>query len=221
MEFFEKFLTHITTEGHKAPLDFFSWHSYAGIGENIAFAAYARDMLDRFGFAETESILNEWNPGIHCRGTLADAAHIGAMMVALQHTSVDMLMYYDATLESSYGGMFNPLTRTPFKAYHSFRGFGQLYKMGYQYPIEGADHGRVTENVYALAAGNAPCGADATERALLLFNLGGETSVTAPDGEWTLSVLDDSRDFASVGTVCGGESLTIPAEGAALLTHHS
>ena len=213
IEFFEKFLAHITTEGHEAPLDFFSWHSYAGIRENIAFAAYAREMLDKFGFTETESILNEWNPGIHRRGTLSDAAHIGSMMVALQNASVDLLMYYDGSMESSYGGMFNPLTRTPFKAYYTFYAFGQLFGLGYQYPIEGAEYGRVTDTVYALAAGNA----DASRRAVLLFNLGGETTVTAPDGEWTLLVLDESHDLTPVGTVHGGETVMVPAEGGAML----
>ena len=213
IEFFEKFLAHITTEGHEAPLDFFSWHSYAGIRENIAFAAYAREMLDKFGFTETESILNEWNPGIHRRGTLADAAYIGSMMVALQNSSVDLLMYYDGSMESSYGGLFNPLTRTPFKAYYTFYGFGQLFGLGYQYPIEGAEYGRVTDTVYALAAGNA----DASRRAVLLFNIGGETTVTVPDGEWTLLVLDESHDLTPVGTVHGGEAVMVPAEGGAML----
>ena len=213
IEFFEKFLAHITAEGHEAPLDFFSWHSYAGIHENIAFAAYAREMLDKFGFTETESILNEWNPGIHRRGTLADAAYIGSMMVALQNSSVDLLMYYNGNMESSYGGLFNPLTRTPFKAYYTFYGFGQLYGLGYQYPIEGAEYGRVTDTVYALAAGNT----DATRRAVLLFNIGGETTVTAPDGEWTLLVLDEAHDLTPVGTVHGGEAVMVPAEGGAML----
>ena len=214
IEFFEKFLAHITAEGHEAPLDFFSWHSYAGINENIAFAAYAREMLDKFGFSDTESILNEWNPGIHRRGTLADAAYIGSMMVALQNSSVDLLMYYDGSMESSYGGMFNPLTRAPFKAYYTFYGFGQLFGLGCQYPIEDADPcGRLTDTVYALAAGNA----DATERAVLLFNLGGETTVTAPDGEWTLCLLDGEHDLTPVGTVHGGEAVMVPAEGGAML----
>ena len=214
IEFFERFLTHITTEGHKAPLDFFSWHTYAGIGENIAFAAYAREMLDKFGFTETESILNEWNPGIHRRGTLSDAAYIGSMMVALQNSSVDLLMYYDGSIESTYGGLFNPLTRTPFKAYYTFCGFGQLYGLGYQYPIEDTDPcGRLTDTVYALAAGNA----DASKRAVLLFNLGGETQVTAPEGEWTLLLLDDAHDLTPVGRVRGGESFGLPAEGAGML----
>ena len=214
VEFFEKFLTHITTDGHRAPLDFFSWHSYAGVEDNVAFAAYARERLDAFGFTETESILNEWNPGTHRRGTLADAAFVGAMMVGMQYTSVDMLMYYLATFESDYGGLFNPITCTPFKAYYAFLAFGKLYRLGYQYPIEGASDGRVTDTVYGLAAGNA----DAAKRAVLLFNLGGESELTVPDGTWTISLLDGEHDLTPVATVGGGEIVTIPAEGGLLLT---
>ena len=214
IEFFEKFLAHITSEGHRAPLDFFSWHSYSGTAENIRYAAYAREMLDKFGFTETESILNEWNPGIHRRGTLADAAHIGSMMVAMQNAPVDLLMYYDGTLESSYGGMFNPLTRTPFKAYHAFRGFNELYKLGTQYPIEGAaPDGQIGGGLYALAAGDET----ATHRALLLFNTGDTATLTAPDGEWEVYLLDEDHDLEPVGKVKGGETLHVPAEGGMML----
>ena len=214
VEFFEKFLAHITTDGHRAPLDFFSWHSYAGVSENVAFAAYARYMLDTFGFTETESILNEWNPGTHRRGTLADASQIGAMMVGLQHTSVDLLMYYLATFESGYGGMFNPITRKPFKAYYAFYAFGHLYDLGYQYPIEGAEaDGRVSDTVYALAAGRT----DGSERAVMLVNVGGETAVQAPEGTWTVCVLDGEHDLEPTGEVREGESFTVPAEGLVML----
>jgi hypothetical protein len=122
-------------------------------------------------------------------------------------------MYYDGSMESTYGGMFDPVHRVPFKAYFTFLGFGKLYKLGYQYPIEGAEYGRITDTVYALAAGNA----DATERAVLLFNLGGETALTAPEGEWTLCLLDESHDLTPVGTVHGGEAVMVPAEGGAML----
>ena len=212
IEFFEKFLAHITTDGHIAPLDFFSWHSYAGLGENIAFAAYAREMLDKHGFTETESILNEWNPGIHRRGTLADASQIGAMMAAMQDSSVDMMAYYDGSLESSYGGMFNPVTRTPFKAYHAFRAWGELYRLGTQYAIEGVREGnRLTDTLFAVAAGNE------AGRAVLLVNVGEEAALQAPEGTWTACVLDNEHDLDPAGEVREGETLTVPAEGLVLL----
>ena len=76
LTFFERFLHHITDPQHTAPLDFFSWHSYSGIEENLQYAAYARQRLDAYGLQNTQSILNEWNPGIHNRGKTVDAAQI-------------------------------------------------------------------------------------------------------------------------------------------------
>lgn len=213
IEFFERFLAYIASPDHRAPLDFFSWHSYSGPAENVRYAAYAREMLDKYGFTATESILNEWNPGTHRRGTPADAAYIGAMMVAMQNSPVDMLAYYDGSLESSYGGMFNPLTRTPFKAYHAFRAFHELYKLGTQYQVRGMADGQIADGLYALAAGDR----NAEGRAVLLFNIGGDVRVAAPEGWWTVSVLDGDHDLEPVGTVGGGEAFAVPAEGAVLL----
>ena len=219
IEFFEKFLAHITSPDHRAPLDFFSWHSYAGPTENVRFAAYAREMLDRHGFTATESILNEWNPGIHRRGTLADAAAIGSMLLAMQNSSVDLLMYYDATFESSYGGLFNPLSRTPFKAYYAMVAFNRLFALGTQYRMSDTDEsGQVAAGVYAIAAGdgqgkrailavNAKCTIGQSEDVILL----------APHGTWQLSLLDNDHDLSPVGTVSGNESFVLPADGIALL----
>ncbi len=214
IEFFEGFLDHITSEEHRAPLDFFSWHSYSGPGENVKYAAYAREMLDRYGFTETESILNEWNPGIHRRGTLADAAHIGAMFVAMQNSPVDLLCYYDGQLETSYGGLFNPLTKRPFKAYHTFRAFNELYRLGWQYAIEGTTaDGQVAPGVYALSAGDEA----AERRAVVVYNTGAEVTLTAPDGAWSVAVIDEERDLEVVATVRGGTAVRVPAEGVVLL----
>ncbi len=219
IEFFEKFLAHITSEEHKAPLDFFSWHSYAGPEENIRFAAYAREMLNKHGFTKTESILNEWNPGIHRRGTLADASAIGSMLVAMQNSSVDLLMYYDATMESSYGGLFNPITRKPFKAYYTMAAFNRLYQLGMQYALfDTTEGGKLTAGIYGLAAGDGQ-----GKQAVLVVNgkcIIGQTedvTLTAPEGTWQLSLIDDAHDLSPVATVSGGERIVIPADGLALL----
>ncbi len=219
IEFFEKFLAHITSDGHKAPLDFFSWHSYAGPMENIRFAAYAREMLDKHGFTKTESILNEWNPGTHRRGTTADAAAIATMMIAMQNSSVDLLMYYDATMESSYGGLFNPLTRTPFKAYHTMVAFNRLYQLGTQYALAGESIGGTLENgIFALAAGDG-----AGKYAVMLVNacvVSGqmqEATIVVPNGKWQVSVLDSEHDLSPTAVLQGGESFTLAADAVALL----
>lgn len=67
VEFFHEFLRYISSPAHKSPLDFFSWHSYAGVPETAAYARYARETLDSYGFTNTENILNEWNRGLELR----------------------------------------------------------------------------------------------------------------------------------------------------------
>jgi len=219
IEFFEKFLAHITSDGHRSPLDFLSWHSYSGPEENIRYAIYAREMLDKYGFTETESILNEWNPGTHRRGTLSDASAIGSMMVAMQNSSVDLLMYYGAMLESSYNGLFNPITQKPFKAYFALVAFNRLYQLGTQYVLNGtAEGGKLGAGVYGLAAGN-----EDGKKAILAVNaqclLGQADTITltVPEGTWQVSLLDETHDLSVVTTAEGGESLTLPADGLLLL----
>ncbi len=128
VECFHKFLKF--AKENNLPLDFFSWHSYSDDAEkNIVFEDYARKYLDEYGFTHTESILNEWNPGIDKRGTLEDSAKISDMFLKMQDSRVAMLMYYDGQVYGTYQGLYNPLTYTPFKAYYVFKGFSELYRL--------------------------------------------------------------------------------------------
>ena len=147
IECIEKFLKHISSEKHKSPLDFFSWHSYSGVKINIAYARYCRKLLDKYGFYDTESNLNEWNTGIQLRGTLQDSSNILANMLALQNEPLDMLMYYDIRLESAYCGLYNPINNGAFKAYYSFKAFSYLAEIGTQVKTEVKG-----EVVYAISA---------------------------------------------------------------------
>lgn len=108
---------------------FFSWHSYGSVDQNVLFARYVRTTLDEYGFTKTISIFDEFNPGKGNRGKLVDACLIAMNFLALQKEPLDMLMYYDAQITSTYCGMFNPLTQEPFKAYYSFKAFNELYKL--------------------------------------------------------------------------------------------
>ncbi len=215
IEFFEKFLTHITSPEHTSPLDFFSWHSYADRASNIRFAQYAREMLDQYGFTNTESILNEWNPGIHRRGTLEDATYITDMFVAMQYSPVDMLAYYDGQMQTQYGGMFDPMSWKPFKAFYSFKAFNMLYRLGKQYVLTGADsQGHLGDGVYGLAAMH-PDG----DKAVLLVNTSEDAMVTlAHDmGAYTLYVLDSGHDLAPTAKVQAGEEFVLPAHAVVVL----
>ncbi|MBQ9132328.1 MAG: hypothetical protein IJX62_07655 [Clostridia bacterium] len=157
IEFFIKFLEYIRERN--LPLDFFGWHSYAKVEDNLFFATYPRQMLDEYGYSNCEIHLNEWNPGIKLRGTLKDASNILSMMIALHGTPTDMCMYYDMRYWSGYCGAVDPVSLEPFPAYYAFYGFGALYALGKQ--VECCVDG---EGIYALAA------TDGKKKRLLLVN---------------------------------------------------
>jgi len=146
VDFFEGFLEYI--KENDCPLDFFSWHSYSGVEENIIRAEFARRRLDEYGYKDTEHTLNEWNWRPDLKGTVKHAALTAAMMLGLHDTTLDSAMFYDARCGmGAYSGMFNCLTYEPFPAYYSFVAFGELYKAGSQVRVEG-----LPEGVYACAA---------------------------------------------------------------------
>lgn len=160
LDFFERFLKEMKADN--VPLDFFSWHSYSGAESNVKYADYCRKKLNEHGFYKTESILNEWNTGIMARGTINDCAAVAANMLAMQNSSLDMLMYYDAKTDSAYCGLYNPLyARLPvekkkrvFGVYYVFAAFNELYKLKNQVKTEcnGKD-------IYAVAAFDGDNGA--------------------------------------------------------------
>lgn len=146
IEFLDGFLDYI--KKHDCPLDFFSWHSYGSIEENIIFTEYVGKRLDEAGYQKTEQILNEWNCRPGRKGTLEHASLTAGMMLALQDTSLDSAMFYDARCGlGTYSGMFEAVERTPYPAYYAFVAFGELYKRGRQVEVV------VEENdLYAAAA---------------------------------------------------------------------
>ncbi len=209
--FFEKFLAYIADPIHSAPLDFFSWHSYSGIEENLQYADYARKMLDAHGFTATESILNEWNPGIQNRGKPVDAAQICGMMAALQKSSVDMLMYYDGSI-GSYNGMWDPLTFKRFWGYYAFPAFNALYRLGSE-----AQSDTDTHALRVVAA--TDCSGHAA--LLLVNNTGADVTVTlqltnAP-AAFVMGRIDADHTLDDGDVPFAKDNLTIPVDGIVLL----
>ncbi len=199
IEFFIRFLEYISER--KLPLDFFGWHSYAGVADNKVFARFPREQLDRFGYTDCEIHLNEWNPSFPLRGTLRDAANILAMMIALHETPTDMCMYYDSRYWSSYCGYVNPINMEPFKAYYSFYTFGRLYALGTQVEtvVEGA-------NVYALAAKGEE------GRAAVIVNHSAQDAELSIEGIGDGAkcyIVDENNDFAPCQVDLS--ALTLPA----------
>lgn len=133
----EKFLK--TVKEKNAPLDFFSWHLYSdNIEEFILYAEEARRLLDKYGFESCESILDEWNTDAGPKKIegLHGAAYSGAVLCALQKSSVDISTYYDARMPTWYNGLFKANGRIygktidPLKTFFTFRAFGELYSLG-------------------------------------------------------------------------------------------
>ena len=76
-------------------------------------------------------------------------------MLALQNEPLDMLMYYDIRVSSSYCGLFNPLDGSTFKTYYTFKAFGELLKYKNQVDVKISGDG----GVYAVAGYNGKKGA--------------------------------------------------------------
>ncbi len=118
-----------------APLDFFSWHGYAvEISYIIEKLKQARDMLDEFGFTETESILNEWNYAKDFSVaeykqllSIKGASFTSAYISVCQDGPLDMLMYYDAR-PTVFNNLFDPDFYEARKGYYVLKLWGELLK---------------------------------------------------------------------------------------------
>lgn len=156
----ERFFKYLTRDGKRVPLDFFSWHCYRSTPQAVfSRAECVRNMLDRYGYTETESILNEWNyikswdDFIYSMKqilSIKGAAFTAACMCGCQNdTDIDMLMYYDAS-PGQYNGLFDFYTNAPIKGYYPFKMFNELYMLGSSYKCTVED-----SNIYSAAAKNA------------------------------------------------------------------
>ena len=159
-KFFERFIRFVREE--QLPFDFFTYHSYAIAPDTMKMQLFVEQKLHEEGLDHVEIHLNEWNPAPspQTRGKSVAAANAAAMLCAMQNTRMDMMCYYDARIDRSvYGGLFNPITYTPFCAYYVFKAFGVLYGLGTQVSCHWEQEG-----VYAVAA------AGEAGKAILLTN---------------------------------------------------
>lgn len=152
-EWADDFLREMKKRGVK--LDFFSWHIYCPeVKHLVDKSERIKALLDKNGYGEAESILNEWN---YIRGWLDDyvpslltmhgikgAAFTMACMCAAQPSSIDMLMYYD-TRPSLFNGAFDFYSLKPLKGYYPFKWYGRFYDAEAEIPCEDAE-----KDVYTL-----------------------------------------------------------------------
>lgn len=155
----ERFLQRISEEGN-VPLDFFSWHWYWTEPSDVSIkATRIRKLMQKYGYGDAESILNEWNyvrswttefvytikQIIGMKGAAFTAA---CMSICQNNPDVDMLMYYDAR-PTGFNGLWDMYVYEELKGYYPFYAFANLYELGTQ--VENASD---DENVYVVAAKN-------------------------------------------------------------------
>ena len=155
----EKFLTGITAGGRRPPLDFFSWHLYTSNPFAVShYSLKIRKLLDRFGYRNSESILDECNYvrswsgdgylyGMRTIRSVKGAAFTAACMISGQATQVDKMMYYDAR-PCGWNGIFESMTFRPLKTYFVFERWGKLTELGNQIEIDTNEK----NGIYAVGA---------------------------------------------------------------------
>ena len=153
----EKFLQEM--QARSVPIDFFSWHIYCADPNKILLRAEKiQALLVKYGYANTENHLNEWNYvkgwtdefkySINSIHGMKGAAFIAACICLAQSSPIDLLMYYD-TRPSAFNGVFDFYTYEPLKGYYPLYWYGMFYEMEKQIPAENQ-----IENIYSL------CGVD-------------------------------------------------------------
>lgn len=161
-QWMDKFLLNIETK----QLDFLSWHRYfSNPYKTLEYSTIVREKLDKYGYTDTLSILDEWNYiygwagkdfiySINSIKGIKGASFVQATMSLCQYIPVDILMYYDAR-PSSFNGMFKTDTPTvKLKGYYPFYNFNKLYNLGESCFVESDD-----QDVFACAATNGEKGA--------------------------------------------------------------
>ena len=170
MHFFYGFFDYI--KKHEAPIDFFSWHSYADVSRVAVMDEWLHNELEKLGYGGLETHLNEWNPYAYEYGTAHHSTEVAAMMMALQHGRTDICCIYDMRTDTApYCPLFDIKSHRPIHAYYSLVAFNELYKLGTQ--VETTCD---VDRLYVLAA------SDGENHALMLANLSGSVQPLNIDG---------------------------------------
>lgn len=208
--FVVKFLE--TCRDEKWPLNFFSWHCYsADPAELSARAKAVRQLLDTYGFRDTESHLNEWNylPGntwapVDRTATAetrqrfydemsgpAGAAFAVTALLELQDAPLDMANFFHGELGGF--GLFSE-QGAPRKIWQGFRAFRSLLETPRRVETRGSVSGKL-----AMAAGVSPDGRTAT---LLISNFAdsrAEFEITWKGLDWPAGVTAEIRTVSGRG----------------------
>ena len=193
VNFFNGFLDYIVS--NKAPIDFFTWHSYANPEKTAVIGEYIERRLEECGFGDIELHLNEWNAA-HApedNATSYASAANAAMMLRIHRTKTSMLCYYDARISASaYGGFFVPLIGKPTSTYYAFAAFGKLHALGTETALIKEGDENDLAGFYALA------GKGEGGRAVYLVNFSEESRrvTTNLDESFKVYLIDAEHSIA-------------------------
>lgn len=191
-------------QNRQVPIDFFSWHIYTNrVGHVVERAAAVKDAMDKSGYGDAESILNEWNYVQGWEGEtftysieqiigLKGAAFALAVMCVSQKSDIiDMLMYYDAR-PCAFNGLFDFYTLRCLKGYYPFLWYGNFYDMEAEVRSESDP-----DDIYTL------CGVDKDGKAMAVvtYYLNDDTAPEknikvdfGREGKYEIYYLDNSHD---------------------------
>lgn len=215
---FVNFFEYINSDGQKTPFDFMSWHFYGNDPKVIVPGAErARYLLEKYGYEETETNLNEWNylenwtdkfvSTLKAIRGMRGAAFTAAFMSVGQDSVLDMMMYYDAR-PTGFNGIFDPTTLETLKGYYPFVMFSKLYKL--KNLANGVSD---DEELYVTAAFND------TEKAAMITYYSTEKDKTDikevtvdfagdTDGIWNVKTLSEDKTMEeSTVTVSNGTAV--------------
>ncbi len=141
---------------NQIPLDFYSWHMYADTPYQLYNGSkLMRDLLDSFGFYDTESINTEWNINIitpqRDKDNAKNAAFTACSLSVFQDAEIDHAFRYRATQDNnpivrfigfdlslfSYDGLY----KTPALSYLAFNYFIKDSPLRLQSPTVDAKQG--------------------------------------------------------------------------------
>lgn len=168
LRYMDDFLDYV--KKHDAPLDFFSWHRYDCYPlKFVDRVDRVRRKLDKKGFTDVPSILNEWNyvrswsePDKYStivKRNEKGAAYVAAVMCEAQNHPVDMLMYYDLRPNTPWNGAFESWTQFIQPTYYALLYWNAIKDCGTQVALS-----TDSPDMYACAA------SDGRKTAVLLSN---------------------------------------------------
>ena len=121
--------------------DFISYHRYNKYIEDfVEYVRMSNAMMEKFGFGDIETHINEWNYVRGWRGEdfihsvksikgVKGAAFTTGVICALHPEKLDMLMYYEGR-SCAFSGLWDQTYLTPLKGYYPFIAYNTLLELG-------------------------------------------------------------------------------------------